>query len=175
MAEPVSLAEAKAQLRVTNTREDALISGYIVTAREWVENHTGLILARREVTERIPTFGPLIPLLAWPIADEPVTVSYFDQAGAELTVAGAAIRAATRPARLVPAAGDRWPISRVSGAISVKFTAGFATAAEVPQSCKQAILLLLTAYYEDREGGETLLKAERSARSMLTGFRQRRL
>ena len=43
--EPVSLDEAKAHLRLTDSEEDALIRAYITAAREVVERQTGYALA----------------------------------------------------------------------------------------------------------------------------------
>ena len=44
VAEPVTLAEAKAFLRLTGTSEDELVAGLIRAAREDVERSTGLAL-----------------------------------------------------------------------------------------------------------------------------------
>lgn len=43
--EPVSLDDAKAHLRVMHAQDDALIDGQITSAREWLEQVTGLALA----------------------------------------------------------------------------------------------------------------------------------
>lgn len=174
MAEPISLPEAKLQLRVTDNREDNLITGNIVSAREWVEKETGQILTRREVTERISAFATSITLLAWPIAaDQPVTLSYYDRDGAEQTITGAAIRSTMRPARLKPAVGLRWPAATtVDGAIAVTFTAGYAEVADVPQSLKQAMQIMITAFYEARDG-EAFERAEKAARSLCRGFKRK--
>lgn len=47
VAEPVTLAEAKAQMRVERDDEDGAIAGFIRAARETIEARTGLVVARR--------------------------------------------------------------------------------------------------------------------------------
>jgi uncharacterized phiE125 gp8 family phage protein len=174
MAEPITLAEARKHIRVDSPADDVLIEGYIVAAREWVEDYTGLVLSRREVTESVSGFTNPIKLRAWPIAaDQPVSIAYRDRTGVGQTVANAVLRAASRPGTVYPAAGARWPDSNtVDGAIDVTVTAGFVDAGSIPQVLKQAMLVLLTAFYEDREGGEMIAAAERSARSLCRRYKR---
>lgn len=50
IAEPVTLEEAKLQLRVEFDEDDALISSYITAARQWAEGflNTALVIAEGE-------------------------------------------------------------------------------------------------------------------------------
>ncbi|APZ98064.1 hypothetical protein BWQ93_05905 [Sphingopyxis sp. QXT-31] len=174
MAEPISTAEGKKHLRVESTADDTLIADKIIAAREWVEDYTGLVLTRREVTEAIDSFSAQTRLRAWPVADEPISIVYRDFVGAEQTIADAVLRPQTRPARIYPALGAVWPNCRtISGPAAVTFTAGYATAADVPQALKQAMLVMLTAFYDDRPGGEMFAAAERSAKALCRRYKRR--
>lgn len=82
--EPITLAEAKKHLRVDSSADNALIEDAIVSAREWVEGYTGVLLTRRTVTERISAFADHTKLRAWPIAAGlPLTLVYRDTADDE--------------------------------------------------------------------------------------------
>ena len=48
--EPVTLGHAKAQLRITDTTEDALLFGHLIAAREMVEKDIGQSLGSRTLT-----------------------------------------------------------------------------------------------------------------------------
>ncbi len=50
----ISLAEAKAFLRITHDLEDAIIENCIQSAVEWVETYTGKILQKKKVVFSIP-------------------------------------------------------------------------------------------------------------------------
>lgn len=153
MPEPVTLAEARAHCRVLSTDEDALFDGFIIAAREWVENFTGHILVQREVTQRLSCFRHP-RLFAWPIADDAtVTATYVDSDGATQPLTGARLIFGNGWAELATAFGSAWPISYGPATITVE--AGYATADDVPQSMKQAILLLVGTYYAQRESVST--------------------
>ena len=149
MAEPVTLAEAKAQCRVLTDDEDGLIAALITAAREWVENFTGHILVLRDVTQRLSSFTRP-RLFAWPIADDAtITATYVDSDGATQTLTGARLIFGNGWAELATAFGSKWPTSY--GPATVTVEAGYATADDVPQSMKQAILLLVAAWFANRE------------------------
>lgn len=150
MTEPVTLAQAKAQCRVLHDDDDNLIASLIIAAREWVENFTGHILVQREVTQYFACFTrPL--LFAWPIADDAtVAIAYLDSAGASQAVTGARIIRGNGWASIAPAVGESWP-SIYYGPASVTLEAGYAAAADVPESMKQAMLLLIAHWFANRE------------------------
>lgn len=145
MAEPVTLADAKAQLRVLDTSEDALITSYIVAAREYVENLTGLILVQREVTETRERFGQFLQLNWRPVVSvDPI--DYADSDGNAATFAD--FLPSLYRARVYPLAS--FPSVQNNSEISITYTAGYAEG-EAPQSLVQAILLLVGHWFANRE------------------------
>ncbi|GLT00124.1 hypothetical protein GCM10007897_15080 [Sphingobium jiangsuense] len=54
MAEPLTLEQAKAQLRVLDEDEDDLIGAAIVDARGWIENYTGRSFAEIVGDDEVP-------------------------------------------------------------------------------------------------------------------------
>lgn len=173
----ISLAEAKLHLRVDASTEDATIADALEAACEWVENYTGMVLKRRQVIERISQLVSETRLRAWPVdAAEPITLVYRDSSGSVQTIADAEIRASTRPAVVYPAADTVWPAScTIASDIDATFTAGFADPADVPATLKQAMLVMLTAFYDDREGGSMFAAAEDSAKRLCRRHKRRTL
>ncbi len=140
--EPVTLAEAKAHLRVDTDDEDALIEGLITVAREHLERETGLALMTqgfRLALDRWPDDG-VIRIERGPVsAIETVTV--YDEAGEPSLVSldDHLLEGNSRPARLwlpeTPAPG------RAINGIEIDFIAGFGdTGADVPGTLKRAML-----------------------------------
>lgn len=145
--EPVSLATAKAQCRVLDDSEDNLIAAYIVAAREWVENYTGHILVRREISQSFNGFSPYFELFHRPIVD--VTgIAYADTAGTDQVLDGFAQTTGRYPFRVYP---DEQPSVRSNSSVVVTYVAGYAEG-EQPQSLIQAMLLLIGHWFANRQG-----------------------
>ena len=106
MADVVTLAEAKAHLRVTSSSEDAVIQGYLDAAHQHVEDYTGLVLEPREVVEIVDARGRL---RSWPVQSV-VSATYRDAGGIEQAYAEGAYGLASlrRPARF-SLIGTAWP------------------------------------------------------------------
>ncbi len=154
-AEPVTVAEAKAHLRIDGNAEDILIASLIVTSRLHVEAALGLALIQQ---------GWRLTLDAWPKGGvvgfplRPVrsvtSVSVIDAAGAPTMVAAEDYLLdgeGLRP-RLVPRDGS-WPEpGRRTNGIEIAFAAGIGDASEdIPQPVRHAILLLVAHWYEHRD------------------------
>lgn len=167
MAIPVSLSDARRQLRMEpddDSRDDEL-NDFIADAAAWVEAYTGHVLAARDVTETFEGFGAL-RLKAWPIKPgTSVTLSYTDPAGAT-PVAGARLLVHSRPARALPALSSYWPVVPARTVVTATFRAEYEAADEVPRNLRRAMLILIGAYDEDREGGDLFAKAEAAARRL---------
>lgn len=154
--EPVSLTEAKAQARVEVADDDTLIGGLITAARELVEEQTWRAL----VTQRWDLFFD-----AWPATDtvelprpplrSVVEVEYTDQAGVATVWASSnyVVDAVSEPGRLRLKASASWPnvtLREVNG-LRIRFEAGYGAATATPKIYKQAILLTVAHWYENRE------------------------
>ena len=155
-AEPVTLTEAKAQCRVDITTDDTLITSYIAAARRLCER----IDWRAYMTQTLEVW-----LDAWPATDilkiprpplQSITsITYYDQSNVAATLSSASyfVDTVSEPGRVVLNYGYTWPstILRETNGIAVRFVAGYASAGNVPQTIKQAILLVVGHWYENRE------------------------
>ena len=154
MATLVTLATVKLHLRKgSDTSEDTLIEAYRSAAIAYVEKYTGHILAQREVTDTFAAWGDALTLRYQPITvDDPtptLTVTYNDTEGDEIEYESRVIRDQRYPWLIVPPYGDEFPTLGDNGAITVTYTAGYATG-EVPDDLNAAILLLCEHWHTNR-------------------------
>jgi uncharacterized phiE125 gp8 family phage protein len=157
-AEPVTLAEAKAHLRVDGTADDTLIASLIVTSRLHVEGAAGLALVTQSWSWYIDAWPPR-PVLELPLRpiQSIAAVRLYDEAGVATTLDPATyfLDGAAAPPRLVRHGALSWPQwpkpGRIANGIEIAVTAGYGlAAADVPAPIRQAILLLVAHWYEHR-------------------------
>lgn len=156
-AEPLTLAEAKAHLRVDHDDEDAVITALIAAARARVEAYGGLRLITQTVRltlDAFPVGGRPIWLPVWPVQSVD-SVGYTESDGTAATLAPARwqLVRSGKPARLAPAYLEVWPIARLwYDSVTVEMTAGFGdAAADLPADLVSAVKLVLGTLYEHRE------------------------
>lgn len=153
-AEPVTLVEAKSHLREDGDGQDTLIESLITAARELVEGSTGRVLMPCVIRQYFDEFDECGYLRLSPVPVRSIaSIAYLDTNGdeQELDQADCGVDVVSEPARLeIPNAG--WPATYdVINAVWVNVNAGYADAASVPRALKQAILLLVGHWYENRE------------------------
>ena len=166
--EPVSLAEAKLQCRVDVSTDDSLIQALITAARRQAE----LILGRALCSQTWDLYLDAVPgsdelELPWPPLQSVTYVKYTPlSTGAAATVSSASytVDAVSVPGRLVLNSGYAWPSDTlvVVNGFNVRFVAGYGAAAAVPQEIRQAVLLLVGYWYDNRDAiGEVPAGIER--------------
>lgn len=152
--EPLTLAEAKAHLRVTGSGDDTYITTLITVARQWAENYTRRALITQTwdlFLDKFPRWMLEMPL---PPLQSVTTLEYTDTDGVQQTLGGTLYRVDTNAerGRITPAFNEVWPVTRaVMSAVKIRFVAGYGLAAAVEVKIKQAMLLLIGHLYENRQ------------------------
>ncbi len=153
--EPVTVAEAKAHLRIDGTAEDLLLASLILTSRLHIESALGLALITQSWSvmldhwpDRADVALPLRPVQA--ITD--VRVLAADGTPVTLLPSSYVFEGRGVPPRLVRT-GDAWPKpGRAASGIEIQLTAGFGSlASDVPATIRHALLLLVAHWYEHRD------------------------
>lgn len=203
VAEPVTLDEAKAHLRVTFPGDDLLIGAQISAAREWVEGEVNRALVERSIDLYFDAFWPttLIPAVDWrldqcyqerpflPIWGEirlpmpPLiavdSIRYVDLDGNPAILdpsAYSAIPGGKLPGTLTPARGLCWPLCSVqAGSVVISYRAGYGSPGAVPAALKAAILLMVASLYRNREPTTDVAQVEVpfTIRALLSKYRWR--
>ncbi len=156
--EPLTLAEAKAQARVETsfTDDDALLTSLITAARLECESRQSRALIT-QTWELLLTGWPVEPRIRLP---RPPLISvtwikYLDTSGTEQTLDTSQYKVrtgTTGPGIITPARNVTFPaLSDEHDNITIRFDCGYGAAADVPESTKQAMRLLIAHWYENRE------------------------
>jgi uncharacterized phiE125 gp8 family phage protein len=181
-SEPVTVAEAKAHLRLDGAAEDLLIASLILTSRLHVEAALGVALMTqswRLILDRWPAW-PEVPIPLRPIESiTSVDVLAADGAPETMAASGYILDQHGWPPRLIRT-GMTWPApGRVAAGIEIAFTAGYgAAASDVPAPIRQALLMLVAHWYEHRdpiEIGSTVLAIPSGVSELLAPYREARL
>ncbi len=160
--EPVTLAEAKAHLRVDTSDDDNYIGTLITAAREWCEQYLDRTLVHTQWVMRFDKFPdsgiepvelPRPPMVMSGTATA-VTVTFTQEAGPTSTYSTAEYRVDRNatPGAILPIYGSTWtPHRQDDNAISVTWWAGYgASGSSVPAAIRHAILMLVGHWYEFR-------------------------
>lgn len=154
--EAVSLAEAKAQARVLHDSDDDLLTRLLAAAREQVEEDAGLAIVQRtwrQTLDQFPACDDYIEIKRRPLVSVQ-SINYQDADDDQQTWDDAeyVVDVDRQPGAVLLAHDADWPDTRDGrNAVTINFTAGFASAAAVPERAVQAILLLAAHWYAHPE------------------------
>ena len=157
-SEPVSLDDAKAHLRLSQSDDDVLLSTLISAARRRIEAETGLALIQQGWScyrDDWPDTGLVEIAVAPLLSVNRVTTYGDDDTAADIDASHYYIDAVSRPARVALRGSRVWPRpGRAANGIEIAVTAGFGTAAAaVPEDLRTALLHLVAQLYENRGTG----------------------
>ncbi len=171
-AEPITLEEARLHLRVTGTEEDSLITSLVTASRRAAEGKTNralMLQTWRLSLDRFPYPDNAPILLPRPPFGSVTAFTYTDATGAGQTLTTGATTLVDRGvcAELVPAYGTVWPVAREHpGSVQITYTAGYASAADVPAEIKAWMKIHLATLYENRD---LVLRGLEASASFLPG------
>lgn len=152
--EPITTAEAKTHLRVTDSSEDTKIADLIVAAREYAEAATGKLMAARVVTavsNEFPSLNTPLTLPVGPVVvSASVTVSFKDIDGTTTDIStDVEVDSYSEKPELVLKPDESWPTDQLYpvNPVTVSYTAG----ATPSKRAKNAMLLLIGHWFDNRE------------------------
>lgn len=154
--EPITLEEAKTHLRVDFSDDDAYISALIIAARMITEEQTCRALVTQKwdmVLDCFPWSNTIT--LRKPKLQSVESIKYKDCDGIEhiFDTSDYIVDASSVPGRIVLGYSKIWPSVPLqpASAVTIRFTAGYVDASAVPTPLKQAMFLLISQWYENRE------------------------
>ncbi len=180
---PISLARAKAHLRVDWDDDDTLIAAYLRAAVGAIEKRTDRALSPQAFTEwagRFPcAYGERLTLSRDPVTAI-VSVTYVDQDGAEQTLDPADYRSIEgEPWSLIAPVAASFPSTEDRpDAVRVRYMAGY-DAGDCPAELQSAVLLMLGHLYANREavavGANVVTAMPLAVETLCDPFRRSRL
>ena len=154
-AEPISIYDLNSQARIDDTSETVLLEMYIKSAREYVESVIGPIMAQTwDLTlDEFPS-SDIITIEKQRVSSVS-SVKYTDEDDTETEFSSSKYIAdvsGSGYSKVVLKDDYDWPTTTLkeSGAVKIRFVAGYDGASDVPVQIKHAILLLAAHYDANR-------------------------
>jgi uncharacterized phiE125 gp8 family phage protein len=180
---PVSLQEVRAQCRLEDASEDAMLVGYIRSAVSWIDGHEGwlgrqLITATYDYTfDAFPWGYHSTVRLPLPPVQAVISITYIDGHGVTQVLDPVLYHVGSE--YLWPAYGQTWPTTRyLPAAVTVRFTSGYGDNwNSIPEAIRQALMMLVAYWYSQREaasvGDHPISDIPFSVRQILEPYRVR--
>lgn len=149
----VTLAEAKSHLRVDFSDDDSYITTLIDVATQSVEEFTRRKLMLQTWTITFDEFPQYIDLQLG-IVDRVDVVYYYDNTNVQRTLHPSQydVDLTAKPGRIYESKTGSFPTTyERPNAVEIDFKVGYTSADSVPAPIKQAILIIIGRYYENRQ------------------------
>lgn len=154
--EPVSTADMRTHLRITQTNDNDYIDTLVKAAREACEEYQFRRLINSTWDWKLDGFPGVTGefSIPYPPLSSVTSITYTDTAGDSQTVTAAdyTVDTTSEPGRIVPAYSKTWPTARTHiNVVTVRYVAGYgAAASNLPASTVHGIKLQAAAWYERR-------------------------
>lgn len=156
-AEPVSTADARTHLRITQTSDNDYLDSLVKAAREACEEYQFRRLINSTWDLKLDGFPGLSGeiCLPYPPLSSVTSITYTDQNGDSQTLSSAlyTVDTTTEPGRIVPAYLQTWPNTRAHiNVVTIRYVAGYgAAASSLPASTVHGIKKLVAFWFERRD------------------------
>lgn len=151
---PVTLAEVKAQLDISYTDKDALITTLLAAAVNYLDGYSGVLgkcILSQTWRQDYDDFASCLHLPQGPVSSI-TSVKYIDTDGGEQTVAAADYNLVTKVGGSYVLFDSDYSFPSLNTdepAVKVTYVAGYANAAAVPAVIKQIIFLLVRHWFDN--------------------------
>lgn len=144
--EPLTLAQAKAHLRLDTDAHDDRLESLIQAAREQAERYLGRSIGTQTLKATFDEFEPILDLPGGPVQSVE-KIEYIDARDEYQELPADSYRVIGSQDRLT--ATNRWPrVSNTLGAVMVTYVAGYD---ETPEAIKQSILMMVERLFDRHE------------------------
>ena len=170
-------AQAKAHLKVDVSDDDTIIDNLVLAATQSCEIFTNQYFIDTVVTQYSDTWSDIYQLYKSPV-DSITHIKYYDSDDSLQTLSSSnyILDGASKPARIGIAVDGELPnLSDRINAVEVKYTVGYGTASsDVPEGIRQAVLLTIGNFYQNRESvitGRTATELPLSSQYLLEQYK----
>jgi len=150
---PVSLTEAKSHLKVDTTADDTYITSIIKAATQLSEEYTNRFFINTVIEQTCSNFAQLQTLFKSKVSAV-AHVKYYDSDNSLQTLSTTIYDTQLKyePSQIQLADDKSFPeITKRNDAVVARYTVGYGSAAsDVPEIIKQAILLTIGNFYQNR-------------------------
>jgi uncharacterized phiE125 gp8 family phage protein len=173
LLDPITIAEARAQARISGDESNSDLIGYIKAACEAAEQFMdrGLLTQTRRLD--LAGFSDVMALhMAAPLQNDPdddsePIVEYYAADGTLTTLASSyyVVDTASRPGRIVRAPNQSWPAVQADrlSPVRITYVVGWTDASEIPERIKQGIRMYVTYLDANRDGMDVQAAAAEQA------------